>query len=214
MRDGCNGAKVHVRAVILDYGGVLSLPQDAASVNRMTQHMGVDGRLFRRVYRRNRPDFDRGEVTGEQYWRRVVEGCGLDPSGVDLEPLIALDVQSWTQLNQSMVQFVRDVRGRVYRLAMISNMTHNTLVTMRRAFDWLALFDECVFSCELGTNKPGPKIYETCVRRLGVRADECLFVDDSAANVQGARAVGMAAIRFEDREQFLAKLEGFELVRR
>jgi putative hydrolase of the HAD superfamily len=172
----------------------------------------VDGELFRRIYRQNRPAFDAGRVTGEQYWRGVVEGCGLDLDGVDLSYLIAQDVQSWTQLNETMVRFVSDARSRVHRLAIISNMTPNTLVFMRKHFEWLALFDESVFSCELGTNKPGREIYEQCIRGLGVRAHECLFVDDSAENVRGAREVGMAVIRFEGVTQFLAALKEFELV--
>jgi len=178
----------------------------------MIEHFGVNGELFRRLYRQNRPAFDGGLVTGEQYWRGVAEGCGLDPDDVDLAYLIAQDVQSWTQLNEAMVQFVRDLRNRVHRLAIISNMTRNTLDSMRREFQWLGLFDACVFSCELGTNKPGREIYEHCLLQLDLRADECLFVDDSAENVRGAREVGMATIRFECMKQFLAGLQAFELV--
>jgi putative hydrolase of the HAD superfamily len=206
-------ARTQIRALILDYGGVLSLPQDAASVDRMIESLAVDRDLFRRSYRRNRPAFDSGLVSGDQYWRGVAKGCGLDPAGVDLSYLIAQDIQSWTQLNEAMVRFVADVRSRVHRLAIISNMTQNTLVSMREHFDWLALFDECVFSCELGTNKPGGEIYQYCVRRLGLQAGECLFVDDSAENVRGAQDVGMAAIRFESMEQFLVELGAFDLVR-
>lgn len=212
MSNPSRQARAQVRALILDYGGVLSLPQDAASVDRMIAHLGVDRDLFRRVYRQSRPAFDSGLVTGEQYWRGVVGGCGLDPDGVDLAPLIALDVQSWTQLNEVMVRFVADARPRVHRLAIISNMTQNTLIYMREHFEWLALFDECIFSCEIGTNKPSSEIYTYCLRRLGLRAEECLFVDDSARNVQGALDVGMAGIRFEFMEQFWAELDAFDLV--
>jgi putative hydrolase of the HAD superfamily len=208
----CTRVRVPVRALILDYGGVLTLPQDAASVERMIEHLRVDGGLFRHVYRQHRPAFDRGAVTGEQYWRGVVEGCGLDPAGVDLDYLIARDVESWTQLNQTMVCFVADVRPRVQRLAIISNMTRNTLVSMRKQFGWLSLFDACVFSCEIGSNKPGQEIYKVCLCRLGLPACECLFVDDSAENVRGAREVGMQAIQFESAEQFLAELAAFDLV--
>lgn len=205
--------RTRVRALVLDYGGVLSLPQDAASVDRMVERLGLDRGLFRHVYRQKRPAYDRGIVTGEQYWRGVAEGCGLDPCAVDLSYLIEQDVQSWTQLNETMVRFVTDVRRRVQRLGIISNMTRNTLVSMRRHFEWLALFDACVFSCEVGTNKPEREIYERCLRELELCADECLFVDDSAENVQGALDVGMAAIRFRTTERFLAELEGFELIR-
>jgi putative hydrolase of the HAD superfamily len=199
--------------LVLDYGGVLTLPQDGASVDRMIEHLEVSGDLFRRIYRRNRPAFDSGQVTGEEYWRGVVEGCGLEPGHVDIARLIALDVQSWTQLNEAMIRFVVEVRPRVRRLAMISNMTPNTLVSMREHFEWLALFDECVFSCEIGVNKPERDIYELCLRRLGLRAEECLFVDDSIENVRGAEAVGMGALQFRAVECFLAELGRFELVR-
>jgi putative hydrolase of the HAD superfamily len=205
--------KQAIRGLVLDYGGVLTLPQDTASVDRMVVYLELDRDAFRRVYRAQRPVYDSGQVSGEQYWRGVIQGCGLDPDQVDLSYLIAQDIQSWTQLNQAMVQFVHQVRQRVYRLAIISNMTRNTLDSMRRHFEWLALFDECVFSCELGTNKPGREIYEHCLRKLDLRADECLFVDDSAENVRGAREVGMAAIRFESTDRFLIELEAFELVR-
>jgi putative hydrolase of the HAD superfamily len=201
-----------VEGLILDYGGVLTLPQDAASVEQMVGYLGVNGDLFRRVYRRNRPAFDSGSVTPEQYWRGVAEGSGLDSTGVDVEPLIDLDVRSWTQLNEGMVQFVRDVRHRVHWLAIISNMTESTLVWMREHLTWLTLFDACVFSCELGVNKPDPAIYQACARQLGLQASECLFVDDSAKNAQGAREVGMAAIRFEGVAPFLAELGRYELV--
>jgi putative hydrolase of the HAD superfamily len=211
--NGYMTARRSVRGLILDYGGVLTWPQEAASVEEMVGYLGVDGDLFRRIYRRNRAAFDSGSVTPEQYWRGVVEGCGLDSAGVDVEPLIDLDVRSWTQLNEAMVQFVRDVRHRVHRLAILSNMTESTLVWMREHLAWLALLDACVFSCELGVNKPDAAIYGECARRLGVEASECLFVDDSAENVQGARKVGMAAIRFEGVAPFLAELGRYELVR-
>ena len=203
-----------VRGLVLDYGGVLTLSQDAASVQAMVEHLGVEEGLFRRVYRQRRPEFDAGRVSGEGYWRGVIGDCGLDPEGVDISYLIELDVQSWTQLNPAMIQFVRDVRSCVHRLAMLSNMTQTTLVWMRRRFEWLALFDACVFSCEIGVNKPDAAIYALCARRLGLEAGECLFVDDSARNVKGAREAGMAAIRFEGVEPFMAELGTYELVRR
>jgi epoxide hydrolase-like predicted phosphatase len=141
----------------------------------------------------------------------VIKACDLDPEGVDVRQLIDLDVQSWTQLNRAMIRFIHDVRSRVQRMAIISNMTQTSLVWIRRQFDWLALFDECVYSCEFGVNKPDAAIYRECTRRLGLQASECLFVDDSAENVRGARHVGMAAIQFEDVTQFLAELKAYPL---
>ena len=47
------------------------------------------------------------------------------------------------------------------------------------------------------------------VERLGdgLRAEECLFVDDIELNCESARALGMTAVRFEHAEQAIAELQ-------
>jgi HAD superfamily hydrolase (TIGR01509 family) len=86
-------------------------------------------------------------------------------------------------------------------------MTSDTLAWMRSHFHWLELFDELSFSCELGKNKPEPEIYEICLSRLGLLPNECLFVDDSLENVEGAIKVGIHAIHFKTFPEFLQELE-------
>ena len=65
--------------------------------------------------------------------------------------------------------------------------------------------------------KPDPRIYRIAFERLGVDAEDCLFVDDQPGNVAGARAVGMSAVWFDVTEpaasyagvvRLLAGLEG------
>jgi 2-haloacid dehalogenase len=63
-------------------------------------------------------------------------------------------------------------------------------------YPFLGWFDGTIVSGDERLLKPDPAIYRLLLDRYGLRAQDCLFVDDSAANVEGARAVGMAAIRF------------------
>lgn len=62
----------------------------------------------------------------------------------------------------------------------------------------LAIFRDIVVSGREGMLKPDPRIYRLLLDRHGLTAGDCLFIDDSAANVAGARAVGMDAVRFTD----------------
>jgi putative hydrolase of the HAD superfamily len=56
--------------------------------------------------------------------------------------------------------------------------------------------------------KPEPEIYELTLERLGgVQANECAFLDDLDVNCDAARALGMAAIRFESTDQAIAALD-------
>ena len=202
-----------VRALILDYGGVLSLPQDAGSVRRMAQLLNQECDSFRQVYRARRTPYDSGLVSGEAYWLGVLEHYDIEPDGFDISRLIRHDIQSWTQVNERMLQFVTDHRDRIHRLAILSNMTQDTLAFMRRNFHWLALFDTQTYSCEVGCSKPDREIYEHCLARLNMPANDCLFVDDSAENVRGALEIGIRAIRFKTCAEFLAELDQFRLAR-
>jgi len=198
-----------VRALILDYGGVLSLPQDAGSVQRIADLLDQDDHDLSQVYRARRAPYDSGLVSGEEYWRGVLEHYGIQADGFDISHLIDYDIQSWTQINEPMLQFVSNHRDRIHKLAILSNMTRETLAFMRRSFDWLELFDEQIYSCEVGCSKPRRRIYEHCLDRLDVPASDCLFVDDSIENVKGALDVGIPAIQFRCTGQFLKELGQF-----
>ena len=71
------------------------------------------------------------------------------------------------------------------------------------------LFEVVVDSAFVGLRKPDPAIYELTLERLGdgVRAEDCVFVDDLEVNCDAARALGMAAVRFADAEQAIAEIE-------
>jgi FMN phosphatase YigB (HAD superfamily) len=78
---------------------------------------------------------------------------------------------------------------------------------VRQEFDWLDQFDHLTFSAEVRLIKPDAAIYEHSLRGVGVAASEALFVDDKEPNVQGARAVGLRALRFRSVEQLRSDLQ-------
>jgi putative hydrolase of the HAD superfamily len=68
------------------------------------------------------------------------------------------------------------------------------------------LFEVVVDSAFVGMRKPDPAIYELTAHRLGVRPQECVFVDDLEINCDAARELGMAAVRFESTDQAIPEL--------
>ncbi len=200
-------SKTRIRALILDYGGVISQPQNPENVIAILKSVKRDINDFQEVYRSQREQYDRGQISGEQYWIRILQSYQLEPKGFDLARLIQEDVKSWMRPNASTIRFLRESRSKIYKLAMISNMTNDSLAYLRGHYDWLGLFDELCFSCEIGKNKPEREIYEACLGKLGMRPSECLFVDDSAENVEGAMQVGMSAIQFRSFSEFILELD-------
>ena len=200
--------KIKVRAIILDYGGVISQPQNSENVNNILQSLGQEYVDFEKIYRSQRAQYDSGQISGEEYWTNVLRYYDLEPSNFEIARLIQEDVRSWTQINESMIQFITECRNNIHKLAMISNMTTDSLAFIREHFQWLELFDELILSCEIGINKPDRQIYEACLRKLNMCPNECLFVDDSIENAKGAMELGMYAIQFKTFSEFRLELSG------
>ena len=64
------------------------------------------------------------------------------------------------------------------------------------AFPVLNRFKDIVISSFVGVCKTHLRIFGLALRRFGVAAGDCLFIDDVAANVDGAKAAGIAAVQF------------------
>lgn len=204
--------QIKIRAFILDFGGVISEPQNPENVNNILKILNQGHNDFKSVYRGKRGHYDSGEVSAEEYWHDIFRYYGLEYDVEKINRLIQEDVLAWTHINDQMLHLMKKCRDKVHKMAVISNMTRDTLVYMNAHFKWLSLFDVLVYSCDIGVNKPAKKIYDVCLKRLDIPAHECLFVDDSLENVQGAVNAGINGIHYRSFLQFRREFEdGYSL---
>ena len=87
-----------------------------------------------------------------------------------------------------------EVRRRGYPIGLVSNLFANEAEWLHE-FELDGAFDCLVLSCEVGVMKPDPAAYLMAADRLGVRPQECVFVDDIPRFLEGAKAVGMTTVR-------------------
>ena len=78
----------------------------------------------------------------------------------------------------------------------ITNFSHEKFAVATARFPFLAAFRGTIVSGAERLLKPDPAIYRLLLDRYGLQAEDCVFIDDSPANVAGARAVGMHALHF------------------
>lgn len=194
-----------LRAVLFDYGMVLCT-QDPDARRNLLALTGLDDAEFERCYWIDRRDLDLGLFDGPTYWERFARHAGRAFSPDQIATLVENDVLLWTNLSEPMLAWVASLQEAGLATAIISNMVPDLLRYMRQEFAWLAHFDQLTWSCELGIAKPDAAIYTFTCERLGVRPEECLFLDDKPENVRGAEAVGMNALRFTTIDQLRADL--------
>ena len=136
-------------------------------------------------------DAEHAAATSHPHWAEAIRGYRRHFAAALLGP-VQDTVDVLTELH----------RGGVPLLA-LTNWSAELFPFAVSTYGFLGQFDDIVVSGQEGLAKPDPRIFALLEARLrrrvpGSRLSECVFVDDSARNVEAARAVGMDAILFTD----------------
>jgi putative hydrolase of the HAD superfamily len=207
-----------IRAVIFDFGGVLSTsPFEAFTLYEQRNRL-PEG-LLRRLNATN-PDtnawarLERSEVDVEGFAELYAAEARAEGHAVDGRAVLAL---LGGELRPEMLTALRRCHEREgFGTALLTN----NFVGLTdgngdgRMGGLLELFDVVVESSRAGVRKPDPAIYRLVCDELGVEPSEAVFIDDLGINLKPARAMGMTTIKMVDPTAALADLEaavGFPL---
>lgn len=105
------------------------------------------------------------------------------------------------------VELMKTLKENGHPMYGLSNWSAETFPTIRREYEFLNLLDDIVISGEINMIKPEPEIFEFLLQKIGKSADECLFVDDSEANIITAQRIGFDTVHFNSPEQLKAELQ-------
>lgn len=196
--------------LVLDLDGVVSLahPGSAAPWHAtLHEDMGIDYEAMQR-------EFFRGEFLEVLRGRLDLYGAlhgWLDGRGQAdrLEALIAYWFEKDAVIDQAVLQQAAAWRARTGgRCFAATNQEHHRIAYLRDTVGLGAHFDEIVYSAALGVCKPDRVFFTNAQARMGVLAAQTiLFVDDTAANVDAARACGWRAILYRGPESLARALE-------
>lgn len=201
-----------LRAVIFDYGMVLTGLPDAKAHEAMVRITGLSVDEFEKFYWADRHAYDEGKLSGVTFWQKVARDAGLSLTPADIEELNRQDAHMWTTQNPAMLAWQRSLKAAGIRTAILSNMGDSVLSKIEREFRWIDDFDVLVWSFQLHMAKPDPAIYQHALQQLGTRPEETLFIDDKLINVEAAQALGLKALEFTTVERLRNDLveAGFE----
>lgn len=185
-----------IKALILDYGNVISQTHTDAIDAQLAAATGIPAEVFGSVFSTPRNDFDRGVISGEDMYRRLLQDNGYTEAAQDdalLKKLVDIDLASWRTLNTAACDWALDVQKQGFKLGILSNMPHQFLERYEQEIPPFVAADYGCFSCRLHLIKPEPEIYLNCLKGLGVKADEAVFFDDLARNIDAAKKLGFNA---------------------
>jgi putative hydrolase of the HAD superfamily len=202
------------RAVISDFGGVLTTPLlDSFMAFQAASGISLEalGKAMMKIAARDgtNPLFELevGRLTEARFLQDLSEALSRD-----LGREVALESfgeQYFQNLhpNARMIDYMRELRGRGHRMAICTNNVREWEPLWRAKLPVDEIFDVVVDSAFVGTRKPEPRIYEITLERLGVPARDALMIDDIELNCQAAVELGMNAVWFRSTDQAIEEIE-------
>jgi putative hydrolase of the HAD superfamily len=203
-----------IEAVICDFGGVLTTPL-VQSFMAFQDHTGIStevlGKGMQAAAEANggtNPLFEmeRGEITEVAFLEQLTDS---------LEPLLGHrpEMHRFKEIyfealdpNPPMIELMRELKAAGYRMAMLTNNVREWEPLWRSMLPVDEIFETVVDSGFVGCRKPESQIYALTLERIGMSAEQCLFVDDIEVNCEGARKAGIAAVHFQGNEQAIEEI--------
>lgn len=190
------------RAVIFDFGGVF-VTSPVENFEAFERARGLPNRFIGGVIKARLNDgafarYERAEIDAEEFARLFAEetrDAGYEISGRDFLPL--LDVK----LKPEMIAAHKRIGAAGFLTGCITNNFPYSDASKcdggfgATAAEIFGAFDHVIESSKVGVRKPEPQIYAMMVERLGVAAQECVFIDDLGVNLKPAQAMGMATVK-------------------
>jgi len=204
-----------IEAVISDFGGVLTTPL-IGSFAALQDDTGIPvealGRAMASIAEREGEhplfELERGRITEERFLSELADE--LTPE-LGHRPMLHHFAEIYfdaLEPNEPMIELMRDLRRRGYRMALLTNNIREWEPHWRSMLPVDEIFEIVIDSAFVGVRKPEREIYELTLERLGgVDPPGVLFVDDVEVNCDAARELGLAAVRFRDNEQAIAEIE-------
>lgn len=194
-----------ITTIIFDIGNVLA----DFSWKEHYESFGYDEAMVERIAKATvkNPawnEYDRGVMSTEEIVRAFVES---DPE-IEQDILRVLqDLGSMVQRNDYAIPWIQELKGKGYRVLYLSNFSEKAETDCAPALDFIPYMDGGILSYQEKVIKPMPEIYQLLIDRYDLKPEECVFMDDTVANLVGAEKFGIHTIHFHDKKQAAEELK-------
>lgn len=191
-----------IRDIVFDFGGVLTTIDTERALQRF-RNLGVEQpEQYINSYCQKGPFFEleNGDIDADEFCRKLSTICGREITYSQAQ-------EAWlgflVEIHEDWLEYLQSLRGR-YRLSVLSN-TNPFIQGWAQTKDFTPCgkslsdyFDMQFFSYRMKCSKPSRGIYQKMLEQGRMKADETLFVDDGAKNIEAAANVGIRTLHVKN----------------
>jgi putative hydrolase of the HAD superfamily len=193
-----------IQGVLFDFGNVVCAFDNDIFLRRLMPHTGLRFEdLKAAVYASDLPArYESGRISSEQFFREASIRGSLS---ISREEFFRAFTEIFTPLPGTF-RLIRDLK-KAYKVGLLSNTNKCHYERYFKSVEIFPLFDSVTLSFQVKEMKPGERIYRDALGKLGLRPQECVFIDDIEAYAEGARRIGLQGIRYVSHASLLESLD-------
>ncbi|MBP3475297.1 MAG: HAD family phosphatase [Lachnospiraceae bacterium] len=148
-------------------------------------------------------EYDRGVMSDREILESFIES---DPEiEMDIRKVLA-NVKNIVRRNDYAIGWIKELKAKGYRCLYLSNFSHKAEKECAHALDFIPYLDGGILSYQDKVIKPMPEIYQLLIDRYELKPEECVFMDDTLRNLDGAEKFGIHTIHFQNQAQAIEEL--------
>ena len=197
------------KMILFDFGGVLAEAKQGSAIITLEEEIYSKTKVklfpFKEKFSPRYKEFQRGEISPEEYFQNLIKISKAKISVKELMRTYKSAYLNMIKLNLKMINLIKALHKK-YKLALLSDTNEfHWQINKERGLD--KLFDVCFTSSGLGATKHEAKVFKIVAEKLGIKPEDCIFIDDNEGHVERARATGIDAIQFRNYEQLVDELK-------
>nr|MCW1949235.1 HAD-IA family hydrolase [Candidatus Shapirobacteria bacterium] len=142
--------------------------------------------------------YESGLMSSEEFYRGLCQICGINVPYQELKTIYSEDKFSRVEGTKELIEKLR----KNYKVSLLSNTSEWDWDYMIKAAPEIETFETITKSYEAGAMKPSEIIYQDALKKLNLKAAECVYTDDILEYVDKAKSLGFKAFQFTTAEKF------------
>lgn len=192
-----------MKAILFDFDGVLTTDKYGSDsiLRYLSENSGVSIDVLKKEYYKVNKGLLYGQYAHKDIWEEFCNNVGAH---IDFQILI--DSFTHTPIDQNMLSVVKQLKEN-YLIGLITDNKVDRIKTILNYNSLNDLFDVVTVSAQCKCGKTDRKIFDITLDRLNVKANECVFIDNSEKNLAVPSEMGITTILFDDEARDINKFK-------
>jgi len=192
-----------IRGIFFDFDGVITVEKMGTPtiVSYIAKETGLSLEQIETAYRKHNKGLLRGDITHEDMWCSFCEEVGMD-----IAYSVLIDSFFNVTIDKELLAYIKELE-KDYIIGMITDNKVDRIETILENTELKDLFDVVIISAGVHAQKTESKIFEEALRMAELNPMECVFIDNTAMNLEVPSKMGFQTILFDDDKRDIAEFK-------